>query len=180
MPYLIAAVVVLSVFCGLNLLLMLAMVRRLREHTQKLAELAGSGGGGGRLPVVGSTIGHFDVLTIDHEAVSRYMLEPDTVVGFFSPGCEPCRTSLPEFVEHVRALPGGRDRALAVVVGTDGSDAMAGELAQVTRVIVEDHGGPVATAFGVTAFPTFCLLGGGHAIAAAGFGLSALTDPIAV
>ncbi|GAA2884654.1 hypothetical protein GCM10010517_48030 [Streptosporangium fragile] len=176
MPYLTAAVIVLGVLCGLNLMLTLAVIRRLKEHTRKLAEL--SGGGGGRLPAVGSAVGHFDALTVDGEAVSRHALEPGTVVGFFSPGCEPCRKSLPEFTEYARALPGGRNRVLAVVTGTDDSGDMTGALARVARVVAEGHGGPVTTAFGVGAFPTFCLLDDGHTVAAAGFELSALPDPI--
>ncbi|WP_248960693.1 hypothetical protein [Sphaerisporangium perillae] len=55
---------------------------------------------------------------------------------------------------------------------------MADALAEVARVVVEDHEGPVATAFEVNAFPTFCRVGEAHAVTTAGFDLSVLKDPI--
>ncbi|MEV4380147.1 TlpA disulfide reductase family protein [Streptosporangium sp. NPDC049644] len=176
MPYLVAAVVVLGVLCGLNLMLLLAVVRRLKEHARVLADRPGAGGA--RLPEAGSAVGHFDALSTDGEAVSRRALEPGTLVGFFSPGCGPCTENLPKFTAYAAALPGGRDRVLAVIAGADDSEEMRVALARVSRVVVEAHGGPVAAAFGVSAFPTFCVLDGEGVITAAGFDLSALPKPI--
>ncbi|MER6177459.1 TlpA disulfide reductase family protein [Streptosporangium sp. NPDC001681] len=176
MPYLTAAVVMLGVLCGLNLMLLLAVVRRLKEHARTLAGL--SGAGDARLPEAGSAVGHFDALSTDGEAVSRHALEPGTLVGFFSPGCEPCTENLPKFTAYAAALPGGRCRVLAVIAGTDDSEDMQVALARVSRVVVEAHGGPVAAAFGVSAFPTFCVLDGESVITAAGFDLSALPNPV--
>ncbi|WP_380824050.1 TlpA disulfide reductase family protein [Sphaerisporangium rhizosphaerae] len=157
----------------------LALVRRIREHTKRLDDLSGMGPAG-RLPAPGSPIGDFTAGTVHHEPVSRAMLDAGAVVGFFSPGCEPCRAALPGFLAHAGALRGGRDRVLAVVAGAEESDPMVLALAEVTRVVVEDHEGPVASAFGVRAFPTFCLVGPEASIAAARFDLSALTAPITV
>lgn len=54
----------------------------------------------------------------------------------------------------------GRDGALAVVVGAPGekADAVSRELSPSARVVIEGMGGPLATTFGVSGFPTFYMI----------------------
>ncbi|WP_283135283.1 TlpA disulfide reductase family protein [Rhizohabitans arisaemae] len=175
MPYLTAAVIVLTVLLGLNLLLTFGVVRRLREHTKQLAELASSTRGG--LPKAGSTIEQFVAETVDNRPISRDMLADGSIAAFFSPSCEPCKTTLPEFVTYATTFPGGRDRLLAVIVGNEDSADMVAALSPVARVVLDDKD-EVAKAFGVQAFPTLCLLGPDHTIDAAAHDLSVLPTPV--
>lgn len=150
MPVLIAAVVLVGALCLLNLIFTLGVIRRLREHTALL-----SGAGDPIMVKVGTEIDEFSSSTVDNEAVTCESLIDETVVAFFSPGCKPCEEKLPKFVAHAAALPGGRQRVLAVVVGdADQTAPLVTELRPVARVVVEDHAGPLASAFTVNAFPT--------------------------
>lgn len=77
------------------------------------------------------------------------------MVAFFSPTCRPCQEKLPRFVEYARSLPDGRNRTLAVVVGeAERAASFVDVLSPVTRVVVEDRDGAVASAFEVKAYPT--------------------------
>jgi hypothetical protein len=51
-------------------------------------------------------------------------------------------------------MPGGRRQVLAAVVGTTDTAPWVAELDPVSRVVVEDNGGPLTKAFEVKGFPT--------------------------
>ncbi|WFB10373.1 TlpA family protein disulfide reductase [Streptomyces sp. LX-29] len=152
MPFLIAAVILVGVLCVLDLILTLGVVRRLREHTELLAN-ANSG-----LPAgiaVGEEIGDFTAATVDGETLRRADLDGETVVAFFSPTCQPCRRKMPKFVEFAKAMPGGRDRVLAAVIGDpDEAAEFAAQLGPVARVVVEGDDSGLVEAFRTSAFPT--------------------------
>lgn len=160
MTYLVAAVVVVGVLCTLDLVLTLGVVRRLREHTERLSNLTGG-------PVEptdmmlpkGEAVADFAAVTTSGESVSRAAIDGPTLVGFFSPTCEPCRRQAPQFAEFAGVMPGGRGRTLAVVVGqTDAAEEFAATFAENARVVIEPVGGTVSTAFKVDGFPAVCLL----------------------
>lgn len=152
MTYLEAAVLTVGLLCLLNLLLTFGVIRRLRQHTEHLNRLAptelapGIG--------VGEAVGDFQTTTTTGETLSRTGLTGETLVGFFSPGCQPCATQLPHFIELARELPGGRAQALAVVVaGTEAGQDYVDRLAPVARVVTEGPDGVLQAAFQVTGFP---------------------------
>jgi thiol-disulfide isomerase/thioredoxin len=154
MPIAITVMALVGSLCALDLILTYGVIRRLREHTKLLSELRGAGGGAPALPE-GSVVGDFTTSSVDAELVGPAALPGETLVGFFSPGCGPCVAMLPRFVEYARAVPGGRDRVLGVVVGESGeADEFVHDLREVARVVVETHEGPVSTAFQVRAYPT--------------------------
>ncbi|MBB6344025.1 hypothetical protein AB0C18_42615 [Nonomuraea muscovyensis] len=159
MPYLTAAVVLVALLSGFNLLLTLGLIRRLRQ----VEGAAGAGHSGPPLALrPGSSTGEFTAVTLDGETVSHESVTG--LVGFFSAGCEPCHKLLPRFAEHARVL--GRESALAVVAGDDPQAVEA--LAPVARVVVEDYDGPVAGAFQNTWTPAVYLLGDDRRVVAAG------------
>lgn len=168
MVYLAAAVVVVGLLCLLNLLLTFGVIRRLREHAKRLdtmpQQMASPLG-----VAVGEAPADFTATTTTGETVSRAGLAGPVLVGFFSPGCEPCATELPRFIEYARTMPGGAERVLAVVEGgaTEASDYVD-RLEPVARVVVEEHGGPVKSAFKLFAFPTIYLLGADGTVVAGG------------
>lgn len=162
MSYLAAGLGLLALLTLFNLVLLLGVVRRLREHSERLD---GTGAG---LPVpegpmmpAGETVGAFTTTTTDGDTVARELLDGETLVGFFSPSCQPCKTQLPRFVAHAKSFAGGRDQVLAVVVIGDADEdpePYVTALAGVARVVVEPHGGPLYDAFDVNGFPSVALV----------------------
>ncbi|MEV8376855.1 redoxin domain-containing protein [Kribbella sp. NPDC056861] len=141
----------------LNLLLIFAVIRRLREHTEQLASLAAGHGSdqNAGLPV-GRRVADFSGTTVDGEAISRDLLTGETLVAFLMPGCTPCRKSLPELAETVANWPGGRASTLVVISGDEEKAAeYVATLAPVARVLVEGPDGQVGTAFEAAAYPLF-------------------------
>jgi hypothetical protein len=169
-PYTVAAIGVVGLLCSLNLLLTLGIIRRLREHTEQLADK--SPGVDVMLPV-GSTVGEFAARTTDGEYVSRQSLSGETVVAFFSPGCAPCEELLPRFVDHV---VDARNDVLAVIVGPEAEAAeMVTRLRPVAPVVLEGpNSGQVSAAFGVGGFPVICVVAANGRVMAAGATLTVL------
>ncbi len=156
MPYLVAAVVLTTALGLLNLLLTLAVLRRLREAVARERDAASDVIGIGRSP------GDFSATDTDGRLLGRADLIGRTLVGFFSTTCSACVEELPHFLARAGDMAGGRERVLAVVHGDrPAADDVARQLADVARVVVEDPGGPVGKAFEVRAYPSWCLLDDG-------------------
>jgi thiol-disulfide isomerase/thioredoxin len=176
MPYLVAAVVVIGVLCLLNLLLMYGVIRRLREHTESLAQRPA------RTPDIiagaGSVVGAFTATTVDGDELAAEDLLPGTLVGFFSPGCGACVELLPKFVDYAATHPGGQDRVLAVVVGPEaetGDQMMA--LSPKARVVVASFDAEIVKAFEVQGYPGFALVGDARVVTVSG-GLTAVAAAV--
>jgi hypothetical protein len=166
--FLTVLVVVVGIVCVLNLLLLFGVIRRLKEHDQAIANLshgvtAGAPTDSMRAP--GSEVDEFTAMSTDGVPVTKEALAGETLVGFFSVSCAPCVENAPKFAAHAA----GVDSVLAVVVADGGEDPseMVGTLGGGARVVVEGYGGPVATAFGVTAFPTYAVVTSGTITATA-------------
>ncbi|MFE1963113.1 hypothetical protein [Streptomyces sp. NPDC059479] len=143
-----------TALCVLDLMLTLAVLRRLRDRPSGTAVIDEGG-----IPV-GAAVGTFAAQCTKGVPLTEKDLADGAVVSFFSPGCLPCRRKLPVFVEQATALQ-GRRQMIAVVVTPTGKPheeaeavAMAEQLAPVARVVAEDVEGPCAAAFGVRAFPS--------------------------
>jgi len=177
MPYLASAVVAVGALGLVNLLLTLAVIRRLRQHTELLSNRPAAPEGG--VLAVGERPAH--VATVDTDGLP-VTIGPDgpRLVGFFSPECQPCKTKLPDFVAQVTGYPGGRQRVLAVVAGdTSGSADFTGALIGVARVVVEPADGPLTTAFQVSGFPAWCVLDEHGVVQHSAVGLDRLPVPVA-
>ncbi|MEN3308145.1 MAG: hypothetical protein V7603_4347 [Micromonosporaceae bacterium] len=173
MSYVLAAVVLIGAVATLNLVLTCGVIRRLRQHTELI---------GGSRPAtapevmlgVGEIPAEFVALTTDGEPVSRDLLAGEQLIGFFSPHCAPCREQAPRFAERAAAMPGGRGRVLAVLVGDERDVAdLRAELEPVARVVLEQGTGPgtAGAAFGVRGFPAICRLNSAGRVSVAGFRL---------
>src|SRR3954468_18824844 len=143
MPFLIALVVLLTALGVLNLLLTVALVRRLREHTKlldALYELVGvePGISPDRTGIVpGETVGDFRTTTVDGEPVGRDDLAPATVVAFLAATCDSCHEQLPDLLTYARER--GRQRVLAVVDGAGGDPTeLVERLNAAARVVLAD------------------------------------------
>lgn len=165
MKPLVVAVCLLALFSLVHLMVTIAVVRRLREHAILLSRRP-TGDPGGPIAAAGTAVGGFSTTGTAGEQVSDDDLTGRTLVGFFSPGCAPCREIMPRFVGSAREIGGERDHVLAVVVGEPVEAAEYAEtLALVGRVVVEPPDGPVTTAFGVTGYPAVALVADGTILA---------------
>jgi hypothetical protein len=179
-PFLVAAVVVVTLLTLLNLILTFGVIRRLREHTTLLSRppylLAGDAEP--MLPV-GATVPQFVATATDGMPVSRGRRSGDTLVGFFSPGCRACDELLADFVGYATSMPGGSANVIAVVEALPGEEAeVVARLTPVARVVVERPGtAGLVTAFGVAHFPAVCVLDADGRVSASGRTLAALPVP---
>lgn len=169
MAYLSAAVILVGVIAAVDLLLTVGVIRRLREHSTRLAVLS-EPAQQAALPV-GSPVGSFSATDVAGRPVDGHGLAGRSLIGVFSPGCAPCKEQLPGFVEHAAR---STDAVLAVVVGEDPAETAetAKGLGTVATVVVEPALGPVQQALGVTTYPAFVLvedrtvIAAGHTLAA--------------
>jgi hypothetical protein len=195
MPFLTAAVVLVGALCLVDLLLSLGVVRRLREEAKLVAGLAArvdlverapvamtprpsdrtaphavppasTDRPAGSLAPVGRLIDPFSTRTVDGEPVSRDTLPPKTTVIFLAADCSSCRARVPDVVRWARAQPRQRILVLVDALVAD-PGAMVAALREVARVVVEADGPAVTDAFGVGAFPSYCVVDGGEVVSAA-------------
>ncbi|MEU6427174.1 hypothetical protein ABZ860_14890 [Microbispora sp. NPDC046973] len=172
MPYLVALVVLVGVFCLVNLILIVGVIRRLREHDEALAARSEQEQNRRAILSEGEVAEPFETVSTDGGLVSRDRFEQPTLVGFFSPGCTACHEALPGFLAMAERFPGGPEQVLAVIVDENGeSGAQRASLEPVARVVVEKLGGPVTSALHVGAVPAFGLVGPGGTVMSSGLRL---------
>ena len=181
MPFLVAGFVVLGALTLLNLLLTLGVIRRLREHTALLGRSSHPAhGDASPTRPVDAVVEDFTATTVGGVLVSRDSLAADTLVGFFSPGCQACDTLVPDFVDLAATVPGGRTHVLAVVEALPGDeDQHTAPLSEVAHVVVERPGtAGLVAAFGVSSFPAVCVVDSDGRVVATGRSLAALPAPV--
>jgi hypothetical protein len=153
-------VVLVGILCLLNLVLVFGLARRVRDLAAEVAQAHRTGTVRDRFLAVGETVGDFTTRTVDGRQMTRDALTTGALIGFFSTSCGTCREKIPAFVEQARELHDQARLALAVVVtGPEDPTPYLEPLAQAAHVVVEGHDGPVGSAFKVSAFPSFCLIG---------------------
>lgn len=172
MVYVIVALVLLAAGTAVNLLLVLGILRRLREHTELLSAGAGRTDSEGLL-AAGETVADFTATTVDGDTVTRDGLPDGAMVAFFSPTCAPCRERLPEFVDTAGAVPATDRQAYAVIIG-DAAEAadMARRLSPVARVLTGPTTVPMVEAFGAESFPALYRMGPDGVVAASGHSMA--------
>ncbi|MGX7824649.1 TlpA disulfide reductase family protein [Actinokineospora sp. 24-640] len=152
-----AAVALLGALCLLNLVLTMGIVRRLRDHTDRLVALNG-------LPEEntlrdpGSGIDPFSAVSATGAVLTRDDLVAPTLVAFFTPDCPACEEKLPAFLSYAHDFPGGKQRVVAVVAGEAGGARYRAALSEVGTVFSEREHGELQKAFGVNAFPAFLVV----------------------
>jgi hypothetical protein len=161
MPFLVAAVVVLAVLCLGNLLLLFAVLRRLRGYEERL--VAGPSRRSARDDLVGRRL----------PAPAADLVGRTGLVGVFSASCQPCHEQA--------ALFAGLDDPARVALVLDGSagddrrSAMLATLAGAPRVLTEPDSGTIAGGLGIRTYPVLLRLDGDGTVLAAEHSLAALT-----
>ncbi len=156
MHILTGAVALVGLVALLNLLLTLALIRRIRQM---------GASAGPSVPVdgdleeftAGTPIPTFESTSLEGERVaSDDHIGQETVYAFFDTACSVCKTRLTPLVEHAQAR-GMRPEQVVVVIGHSQGDSSeyTVPLEGHATVIVEEPLGEVAQAFSVEGFPTF-------------------------
>jgi hypothetical protein len=176
----IALMVPIAVLCMINLALTMAVIRRLRVHTDSLSTLheqVGSADSG--LPP-GTAVPQLDASTDDGVHLGQGTLgSGEKVLAFVSSTCPACRLHLPDFVAAAGSAH-GRDEVIVVVSGDRGlGDDLVTMAAPAAHVVVEPEPGRWTEAFDVRAFPTFFRLRDGL-VEAVGASASDVVSPVRV
>jgi hypothetical protein len=140
----------LAVITGLNLFLLLGVIRRLRE-------MSGTGPGyqGSDLPEVGHGIGRFSEYSVDGVAFTEERLAARrSLVLVLSPNCQPCRDTATRLAERREQLPARTFVLVEAEPGEAGLDTMVEALNGIGAMVVVSDTGTARAAFGVTGFPT--------------------------
>lgn len=174
MPYLVTAVVLIAVLCLLNLLLTFGVIRKLRAQIQEKADRVADG----LIIPAGSAVSGFSAVTTAGERISRESLG-ETMLGFFTPGCQACKERLPLFVDQARTVTRETGRSvLAVVHGTEEETReQVAALSEVAHVVVEPGDGPLGEVFDITGYPVFGLIAADGTLAATTFDPARLPAP---
>lgn len=176
-----AAIAIVGVIGLLNLLLTMAVIRRLREHTDLISR------SGQQFPEqgditrqAGARVDDFRVTTVDDRPVTRDGLRDGMLVAFFSPRCPSCEEQKPAFLEYAAGMPGGRDDVVAVVLGSPEEVAgLVSQLQGVAQIVVEANvDGEMSSAFDLRGYPAFCLMGQDGVIAVTGFRVDVLPEAV--
>lgn len=168
MPYLITLVAVLTAATLLNLLLIVGVIRRLRDQDDRISALPQADGfpagfsppdramlqAGDRVPSFTATSTDGDEITRDGDNDGRRL------VAFLSPECPGCLDQLPHLADYAAEFPGGRDQVLTVLAGTpEDVEPMRTQLEPHSRIVIEPWGnGAVAKAFDMKMWPAFALV----------------------
>ncbi|MEU4392779.1 hypothetical protein [Kribbella sp. NPDC023855] len=151
---------------AVNLLLTFAVLRRLREHDQRLARLEARGGS--HLDVlVGRKPEPFQIVATDGRQLGHDTNDA-LLIGFFSVGCAACHDQAGPFRQALEEGRFGGHEALVVVDGPRGGDPdLVNGLSDLGVVIEGDQAQTVAEAYGVVGFPAFVSVVGGQVTSAA-------------
>lgn len=166
-----AAVTLSAVLALVSLAGCLALHRKHDELRKLIMSMLTETGGSDDLPAPGRHVEPFTAATTAGEAVDESVLAgPTVLVGFFLVGCSMCHGELVPF-ERFAGGPLAPARTLAVVVGVEpGSAGDGGYVAALephADVVADEQAAVVATAFGLTGYPAFCLVRDGVVLAAA-------------
>ena len=162
------AVIVLAVLVLLDLLLSVAIVRRLRDHEAQLADALPSTEPGLR---TGTPMPDFT--SADGSLTRTDVLGTPVLLGFFSTGCRFCPAQAEQLAHRVAELTARSIRVVNVLTVTD--ETVADDLTPVLEksgTVVTEHGpGGLMATFSISGTPSFLLfdgegtlLGKGHSV----------------
>jgi thiol-disulfide isomerase/thioredoxin len=160
---LVVVVGVVGALAVLNLLLTLALLRRVRVLQELVAQAPKRNPA---LPRPGDAVGPFQVTTSEGERLSDEALKTGvSLVGFFTPNCLPCATARAQLLESPPTMP-----LVVFVEGSPGDEeasALAASLKRIARVAYTEDNDTLHRAFKPAGYPTLIRVENGT-IAASG------------
>jgi hypothetical protein len=159
MIYLSLALVLLGIVTALNLVLILAVIRRLRRHEEERKESRHGHEGFGNLPSgppVGEPLPALSAVALDGSPVTSDGLRGrEAALTFLSTDCSACVAAAGDLPEFARRTGMDVDQMVVVIAGDDETArSLAAPLAGVARVLLEESSGPLTTRYEVKAAPT--------------------------
>ncbi|MFF8960160.1 TlpA family protein disulfide reductase [Streptomyces sp. NPDC014894] len=170
MAFLVAGLVLVGAIGLLNLLLITAVIRRLRRQEEERAESMRSG------PVVGEELPAFSAVALSGRAVSREALAGrPAVFTFMSTGCPACPAAIPHLVEHAGTAGLSPEQTIVVITGEESEAAELIEpLRDIATIVVQPFPGELSAAFSIVGTPTTVIAGADGRVAHAEAGAHAL------
>lgn len=173
MVILASVVAIIGFLTLLNTFLTVGVIRRLRDHEQRLAEGNPGGDRHAAPPAMiarGETPADFSATTVDGVVVTRDARPAPGLVAFFTTTCGACKEQAPAFVEYLKNTlteKFDKDRVL-IVIGGDGGDQsadFASQFSGLAHLVIESTGSGVAEAYDVSVYPSFAITGKGGVVA---------------
>jgi hypothetical protein len=162
------AVVALTVFVLIDLLLTAAVIRRLRETEARLAELTPT-----TRPGVMTGTSMPDFSAAEDTFTRAGVIGAPLLLAFFATGCRYCPTQAEQLAHRSAEITGQGIRTVSVltVIDDDAPDDLTPILEKSGTVVTEHGPGGLMATFSVTGTPTFLLydrngtlLGSGNAL----------------
>lgn len=151
-----AALAVLGAVSLLNLFLVLAIARRVREFGEHLVGQQSRAEQSPFLLPSGTLAPDFTTTSLDGSYVSRTaLIGQPSLIAFLLADCAPCHKQVPALVQYAPTVA-ARANVLAVISGSgNGMDSLTNALEEVATVVIEEGERPLGDAFSVQAYPAF-------------------------
>lgn len=159
--FLVVSSILLWIVVGFNLLLTLALVRRINAQSPEMAEKLKSG----------QTAPDFKAETLQGMAVTRanYADRPVTFV-FVSPTCAPCRKELPKLEALSKSGPSGAELVLVSDSSMPDAQALVDEFHLTMPILVAARlDNDFMTNYKVAGTPFYCMVGVDGKVQSTGF-----------
>jgi peroxiredoxin len=155
-----AVITIIGILTLFNLALSLGLTRQTKRYGEALKAARPQGPQpwhlkiGTKAPSFTATTTAGDTWSLDDLAGSR------ALIAFFTVVCPACRTQAVQLREYAKSVPGNTRQILAVIVGRgEMANEFGRELEGLMSVSLEQMRGPVTTAFSLSSYPTFYLIG---------------------
>lgn len=174
MAFVVAGLVLVGALGLVNLLLLAAVIRRLRRQEEERNRPLESG------PRPGQEVPDFTATTVSGRSVSRAgLIGRPAVLAFLSTDCPACPALVPHLVAHARSTGLTADRMIVVIVGAESAAKELTEpLAGVASLVVEPFPGELSAAFQIAATPTTVLVDADGTVTHAEAGARSLGDMV--
>ena len=171
MGFVIAAVALVGALCVLDLLLTVAVLRRLREHETVLERLRPEADVDA---LVGARVPDFTLTTVEGRTLTAAGLRGRRwLLALLSVGCGPCREQAP-------ALRDAGDDVVAIVTGEGApANGLVEDLRGAVAVVTVQAGSGPGAALGVSVYPTLLAVDEDGVVSAAAHNVAGLGRPSA-
>jgi hypothetical protein len=156
MPFVVSGIILVGVLCLLDMLMTFAVLRRLREHSARLAELPDftMGGPAYAAKFLDRPLPEFSAQAVDgREVSSRSLAGRSGLIAVLRAGCGPCQEQLPTLAQ----LAGEEGIIVIGVVTGSVADArgMVGQLTDTSLVVMGPDADALAKTLDADVFPTY-------------------------
>ncbi|GIJ56846.1 peroxiredoxin family protein [Virgisporangium aurantiacum] len=172
MPIVVAVLVLLTLLVLLDLVLTYGVIRKLREHTERLDLVSHP-----EPQMAGLPTPAFSATTATGETVSAQLFDGGGLAVFLAPDCPGCRSQLPDVRQKLATAVAAAVPVLLVVTRLHPERDLGAEAAEIDEllaaldggvaVVREPLDGAVQSAFKVTSYPGFFRIGADGRIAVA-------------